>query len=585
MSAVEGIDSRNTTTNSRQSDSRNSNTSSSRVAIGGKSKPSTPAEEDERVLTMHTVNHAIKALLDDPQSQRTILHDNSNASTAQIFEALLDERSRDMSSTKLTAAISSGIDLEEDELAALIDGHFRTVTAAGEEEEPAEGAPPVIVSDGTDPKSIAARNALADYCSELVTFVRFEASENVPRFAIEELVDNIRKWLSDTPDATAAEVAEVQEQLEHELVSSGVALELELGAMETRKEYERELLKFNNWLANTKHETGDRQPLSEAARYLLSDFSAYESQWVADYETIACPRQEFVDRTKSIRALFGGQDTYAARQVKILHVAKRSGLLRSKPPESLSLEKRRKALTLTEEINDWLDQHRDDASDEDLADRLHQIVYLEAVGAQAADVVKAKNELEYYLDYLQSACERRPHIIQSIGEPSRVAIFTMATRAKDWLHDNPTANYDTIMLLTREIRLRAAEEGLSAVESIHAMQESEQRDEDGLPIDSSPPGKPVANTKEMTQVDVACALTQELLSLKVACRRVKTKEVQDFMRGELEQTITMAKAAAGVGGDVSVSQTRLVERYRKVLETCEELQVKVPSTCWSRLDM
>jgi hypothetical protein len=465
---------------------------------------------------------------------------------------------------------------------------------------------------------IIMRNVIHEYIDEVVALLEHLYEFKDPGLpyiypqAVRDTLDGVIAWMNEEDQPEIA-LRLALERLEEEMASCGVALYLELQTKEARKNYRIALENFTEWLHQKQHKTGADQPLTDAERFVMTDFVEVERRWASRADTALAPRREFAERIRTIQQLRNDEaesklqddmlaalslnDGLAARRRRLYeHVGRRAAMLRSTPKDNLSLKQRRDCKTIASAVMLWIDEHRDDpATIDELADQLQRVCETSQETSAAADIVARRNEVMEMLDFLRSSL-MCPPICEALGADRAEALSFIVGKSEGWLEDHPNPTIQTLEKFVESLRLAASKYGLSppTVDApVPLPPGSELTTETAVTsagVGGPTPHQTAATIRNASAVyaeqvlvmNIACVLLEELQVLRVACaagdasafiaRRIAPiqLEVEDV----LHDPMAMKDGAAP-----------LLRRYKVLLQSVrvEAAKVQVPPSCWAHV--
>ena len=294
--------------------------------------------------------------------------------------------------------------------------------------------------------------------------------------AADDMLCSVLRWLEGVKgsgDATPEEIQEARRLLHDEMIACGLSLHLEVATLKSRRLFLSSLAELRDWLSATRWKTGPQQPLSEAARFIISDFCETQLEWASHEEHIASDLSEFDKRLKSIRCMRNEEDEQrtwrlmdssdpalllvqrhtneSALTVEMVqHVMNRAITLRNTPPAALSIRQRRQAAATAQGVLDWMDTTTNKSSDDrvqEVADQLTKVLETSRDVSAAADLVARRNEFERVVSLITSSLEN-PHVECSIGCSGVEGLRYILTKVKAWMDSTPKPTvtaYDTFI--------------------------------------------------------------------------------------------------------------------------------------------
>lgn len=349
----------------------------------------------------------------------------------------------------------------------------------------------------------------------------------------------------------------------------------------------------------------------------MTDFAAIELLWANNEAHITCSRQEFLERTLALSELRNEHAEKLARNTSVLgirsalsdgsecrrrqlfkHVANRAAMLRRVPKEHLSSRQRRDSRDTANAVMAWIDENAVGGTIEDLAEHLQRVCETALVVSAAADTVARRNELSELLAFIESCITVRREIMESLGADSLQGLAFVVGKSKFWLEEHPNPTIAALEKFIEGLRLACQRYGLSCPAV----------DEPVLPpsgavADPSPSCNRVVNTNKTDELQqkaasevaakviiahdpllithVACAILEELLVLRVACR---TASATSFIARHIAPLQVEVEHVLSDELALQDGAAALLKRYKAVLHAAAtEANLRVPSSCWTRV--
>ncbi|CUF34164.1 Hypothetical protein, putative [Bodo saltans] len=468
---------------------------------------------------------------------------------------------------------------------------------------------------------IIMRNVIHEYIDEVVALLEhlYEFTDpGLPYIypqAVRDTMDGVISWMNEE-DHPEISLRLALERLEEEMASCGVALYLELQTKEARKNYRIALENFTEWLHQKQHKTGSDQPLTEAERFIMTDYAEVERRWASRADTAVAPRREFAERIRTIQQLRNDEaegklqddmlaalslnDGLAARRRRLYeHVGRRAAMLRSTPKDNLSLKQRRDCKSISTGVMVWIDEHRDDPTTlDELADQLQRVCETSQETSAAADIVARRNEVLEMLDFLRSSL-MCPPICDALGPDRTEALSFIVGKSESWLEEHSNPTIQTLEKFVESLRLSASKYGLSPPTidapvplppgsdlSGGATDDSTTKSSVGGPTPHQTASKirdaSAVYAEQVLAMNIACVLLEELQVLRVACaagdaaafiaRRIAPLQLE--VEDVLNDPMAMKDGAAP-----------LLRRYKLLLQAVrtDAAKVQVPPSCWAHV--